>query len=85
MELDELIKSIDIVEYLSQFIELEQRGDEFWGLSPLKDEHTPSFSVRKEPPVFLITALASEVTYLRLLGTITSAMRQRQSKNSRAM
>lgn len=52
MELDELIKSIDIVEYLSQFIELEQRGDEFWGLSPLKDEHTPSFSVRKEPPVF---------------------------------
>ena len=52
MELDELIKSIDIVEFLSQFVELEQKGDEFWGLSCFKDEKTPSFSVRREPPVF---------------------------------
>jgi DNA primase len=45
-----LIRSIDIVEYISQFVELEQRGDEWWGLSPFKDEKTPSFSVRPNPP-----------------------------------
>ncbi len=52
MELTQLIESIDIVEFLSQYTGLEQRGDEFWGLSPLKEEKTPSFSVRPSPPCF---------------------------------
>lgn len=52
MELDDLIKSIDIVEFISQFVELTEKGTEWWGLSCFKDEETPSFSVRKEPPVF---------------------------------
>lgn len=52
MELAELIESIDIVEYISQFVDLEQKGKEWWGLSCFKDEKTPSFSVRKDPPVF---------------------------------
>ena len=50
MKLEDLIRSIDIVEYISQYVELEQRGDEWWGLSPFKDEKTPSFSVRPDPP-----------------------------------
>lgn len=52
MELNDLIKSIDIVEYISQFVELTQKGDEWWGLSPFKQENTPSFSVRKETGKF---------------------------------
>ena len=52
IDLTKLIKSIDIVEFLSQFVNLEQKGDEFWGLSCFKDEKTPSFSVRRHPPVF---------------------------------
>ena len=52
MELSELIESIDIVEYISQFVDLEQRGEEYWGLSPFKPEKTPSFSVRPNPPCF---------------------------------
>lgn len=52
MEISDLISSIDIVEYISQYVDLEERGDEYWGLSPFKDEKTPSFSVRKDPPVF---------------------------------
>ena len=47
-----MIESIDIVEYISQFVDLEQRGEEFWGLSPFKEEKTPSFSVRPQPPCF---------------------------------
>lgn len=52
MELDELISSIDIVAFLSQYVDLEQRNDEFWALSPFTQEKTPSFSVRPNPPVF---------------------------------
>ena len=50
MELDELFNLVDIVEYISQFVELEEKGGEYWGLSPFTDERTPSFSVRKDPP-----------------------------------
>lgn len=52
MELADLIHSIDIVEYISQYVELTQKGDEWWGLSCFKAENTPSFSVRKDPPFF---------------------------------
>lgn len=52
MELSDLVRSVDIVEYISQFVDLEQKGEEWWGLSCFKDEKTPSFSVRKDPPLF---------------------------------
>ena len=52
MELHDLIESVDIVAFISQFVELEQRGDEFWGKSCFKEEKTPSFSVRAHPPCF---------------------------------
>lgn len=52
MELNDLIENINIVEYLSQFIDLEERNGEFWGLSPFTQEKTPSFSIRENPPVF---------------------------------
>lgn len=52
MDVSELVHAIDIVEYISQFVELTQRGDEWWGLSCFKEERTPSFSVRADPPVF---------------------------------
>lgn len=52
MELSELLGTINIVEYISQYVDLEQRGDEWWGLSCFKEEKTPSFSVRENPPVF---------------------------------
>lgn len=52
MEVSELVHSVDIVEYIGQFVELERRGDEWWGLSCFKTEKTPSFSVRRDPPFF---------------------------------
>lgn len=47
-----MIQEIDIVDFISQFVELEEKNGEFWGLSCFKDEKTPSFSVRRTPPVF---------------------------------
>lgn len=52
MELEDLIEEIDIVDYISQFVELEERNGEYWGLSPFKDENTPSFSIRREAKRF---------------------------------
>lgn len=48
MELTELINSVDILEYISQYTEFTEKNGEYWGLSPLKEENTPSFSIRKE-------------------------------------
>lgn len=52
MTLSDLIESVNIVDYISQFVELEQKGEEWWGLSCFHEEKTPSFSVRENPPVF---------------------------------
>lgn len=52
MELEKLIQSVDLLDYVSQFTEFTKRGDEYWALSPLKEEKTPSFSIRKEKNEF---------------------------------
>lgn len=52
MELSELIDSIDILEYISQYTEFTEKNGEYWALSPLKEENTPSFSVRRENNTF---------------------------------
>ena len=52
MDLEELIHSIDIVDYIGQFVDLTEKNGEFWSLSPFKSEKTPSFSVRRDPPFF---------------------------------
>ena len=45
MEASEIVDAVDIVDYISQYIDLEQKGRELWGISCFTDEHTPSFSV----------------------------------------
>ena len=52
MEVSELIESIDILEYISQYADFTEKNGEYWCLSPLKNENTPSFSVRKETNSF---------------------------------
>ena len=48
MEVSQIIESIDISEYIGQFVDLEEKGGELWGLSPFKEENTPSFSVNPQ-------------------------------------
>lgn len=47
-----LLNEVDIVEYIGQYVDLEERNGEYWGLSPFTDEKTPSFSVNKEKQNF---------------------------------
>lgn len=49
MEAEEILEKVDIVDYISQYCDLEEKNDgELWGLSPFTNEKTPSFSVSKE-------------------------------------
>lgn len=49
MEVSEIVDSVDILEYISQFCDPQEKDDgEYWCLSPLKEEHTPSFSINKD-------------------------------------
>jgi len=48
----DILEQIDIAEYVSQYVELEERNGELWGLSPFKSENTPSFSVDPIKQVF---------------------------------
>lgn len=52
MDINELVSSVDILEYVKQFVDLEERNGEWWGISPFTypPEKTPSFSV--SPPFF---------------------------------
>ena len=52
MELSELIESVDILDYISQYTDFTEKNGEYWALSPLKEENTPSFSVRREENAF---------------------------------
>lgn len=45
VDVADLVSRIDIVEYIGQFIDLDQQGNEHFGLCPFHDERTPSFSV----------------------------------------
>jgi len=52
IDVDELLEHIDIVEYIGQLIDLEERDGEWWGLSPFTAEQTPSFSVDGERQLY---------------------------------
>lgn len=47
MTVQELVERCDIVEYIRQFVSMELKDGEWWGLSPFKDEFTASFSVNE--------------------------------------
>ena len=50
--MEELIDNISIVEYISQYVNLVPKGDEFVGLSPFTNEKTPSFFVNEDKKVW---------------------------------
>ena len=50
--LDELRSRVDIVDLVSDYVELKQKGSRFWGRCPFHGEKTPSFSVNSESQMF---------------------------------
>lgn len=52
MTWEELLEMVDMVEYVSQYVDLEYKNGEYWGMSPFQEENTPSFSIRQEAQLF---------------------------------
>ena len=50
--LEELRSRVDIVDVVSDYVELKQKGRRFWGRCPFHGEKTPSFSVDSEAQMF---------------------------------
>ena len=50
--LDELRSRVEIVDLVSDYVELKQKGRRFWGRCPFHGEKTPSFSVDSESQMY---------------------------------
>ena len=50
--INEIRNKLDIVEVISKYIPLTQRGKNYFGVCPFHDDHSPSMSVSKEKQIF---------------------------------
>ncbi len=51
-KIDEIRESVDIVDIISEFVQLRKRGKNYVGLCPFHSEKTPSFTVSNEKQIF---------------------------------
>jgi DNA primase len=51
-KIEEIRNSVDIVDVISQHVQLRKRGKNFVGLCPFHSEKTPSFTVNEEKQIF---------------------------------
>src|SRR5699024_1191159 len=51
-KIEEIRTTNDIVDVVSEYVQLKKQGRNFFGLCPFHDEKTPSFSVTQEKQIF---------------------------------
>ena len=51
-EINHIWSSVDIVDVISKYIPLIQRGKNFFGVCPFHDDHSPSMSVSKDKQIY---------------------------------
>lgn len=51
-QIDEILEKNDIVDVISEYVDLKRRGSSFLGRCPFHSEKTPSFSVSREKNIF---------------------------------
>lgn len=50
--IDELLSRSDIVDVVGNYVQLNKKGTNYWGLCPFHNEKTPSFSVSQEKQIY---------------------------------
>ncbi len=50
--IEEIKQRINIAELVGEYVQLTLKGDRYWGLSPFKNEKTPSFTVNPEKQMY---------------------------------
>lgn len=51
-KLSEIRQSVDIVDFIGEYVQLKKQGRNYFGLCPFHGENTPSFSVSPEKQIF---------------------------------
>ncbi len=51
-EINKIQRSVDIVEVIGSYINLEKKGKNYFGVCPFHDDHTPSLSVSREKGLY---------------------------------
>ncbi|WAA10389.1 DNA primase [Fervidibacillus albus] len=51
-KIEEIRQAVDIVDVVSEYVQLKKQGRNYFGLCPFHDEKTPSFSVSPEKQIF---------------------------------
>lgn len=51
-QINDIRSSVDIVDIVSKYISLTQRGKNFFGVCPFHDDHSPSMSVSQEKQIY---------------------------------
>ncbi len=51
-EISNIRSSVDIVDIISKYIPLTQKGKNYFGVCPFHDDHSPSMSVSKEKQIY---------------------------------
>ena len=64
--LDEIKTRLKVSSVVSKSVVLKKRGKEFVGLSPFKNEKTPSFTVNDEKEFYHCFATSEPVSYTHL-------------------
>jgi len=49
---EDILSNVDIVDVVSRYVQLKRVGRNFVGLSPFRNEKTPSFTVSPEKQIF---------------------------------
>ncbi len=52
LTIEEILSIVDLVDYVSQYTDVEERNGEYWALSPLTSEVTPSFHIDSDRTTF---------------------------------
>ena len=50
--INQIRKSVDIVDVISKYVPLVSRGKNFFGVCPFHDDHSPSMSVSKDKQIY---------------------------------
>ena len=51
-KINQIRQSVDIVELISEYVQLKKQGRNYFGLCPFHGESTPSFSVSPDKQIF---------------------------------
>ncbi|ERJ13817.1 DNA primase protein [Haloplasma contractile SSD-17B] len=78
--LDEIISRTDIVNIVSEYVKLEKKGKNYFGLCPFHNEKTPSFSVSPEKQIYHCFSCGEGGNAINFISNIESVSYQESIK-----